>query len=101
MPQAQVPLWEVWHTTDNRLAQQLAPSASNVDNEIISHEFASQRYKVHGIVQDSPDDDESDMFVAVIENDTDTKDWKATMKLNGHDTTFKLGPMQRHFKNNL
>ena len=32
------------------------------------------------------------MFVAVIEKDTDTKDWKATatMKLNGHPTTLKL-----------
>ena len=48
------------------------------------------RPKVHGIKQDSSDEDEGDMFVAVIENDTDAKDWKATVKLNGHSTTFKL-----------
>ena len=49
-----------------------------------------QRPKVHGIGQDSSDEDESGMFVAVIEKDMDTKDWKATVKLNGQPTTLKL-----------
>ena len=35
-------------------------------------------------------DDESDKFVAVIHNDTEVKDWKVSMKLNGYCTTFKL-----------
>ena len=30
------------------------------------------------------------MFVAIIEKETDAKDWKATVKLNGHPTTLKL-----------
>ena len=30
------------------------------------------------------------MFIAAIEKDTDAKDWKATVKLNGHPTTLKL-----------
>ena len=30
------------------------------------------------------------MFITVIESDTETKDWKASMRLNGYHTTFKL-----------
>ena len=48
------------------------------------------RPKVYGIEQDSSDDDGNDMFVSVIENDSDGKDWKVTVKLNSHSTTFKL-----------
>ena len=48
------------------------------------------RPKVHGIVQDSSDEDEDNMFVVAIENDTDGKDWKAILKLNSHSTTFRL-----------
>ena len=45
---------------------------------------------IYGIEQDSSDDDGNDMFVSVIENDSDGKDWKVTVKLNSHSTTFKL-----------
>ena len=48
------------------------------------------RPKVHSIGQESSDKDESGMYVAIIEKDTDTKDWKATVKVNGHPITFKL-----------
>ena len=48
-----------------------------------------EKPKVHGIEQDSDSpEDESDMYVSVIESDTN--DWKTTLKLNGHCTTFKL-----------
>ena len=46
--------------------------------------------RVRSIEQDSSDEDESDMFVAVIESDAERKDWKATMRLNRYRTTFKL-----------
>ena len=50
-----------------------------------------EKPKVHGIEQDSDSpEDESDMYVSVMESDTNEKDWKTTLKLNGHRTTFKL-----------
>ena len=51
---------------------------------------AKAKPKVHGIEQDSSDEEESDMYVAVIENDTQAKDWTASMSLNGCHITFKL-----------
>ena len=61
------------------------------------------RSKVHGVEENISDDDESDMYVATIENSTEAKDWKATISKRssynlqaGHWST-----KQCHFKENL
>ena len=71
-------------------------SATNAGNPITLQESVSQRHKENqdqkcmALKQDSSDEDEDDMFVATIEDDTDAKDWKAMEKLNGHSIIFKL-----------
>ena len=80
-------------TPDSKRVQRWAPNASNAGEETTLQGSVEQnklRPKVHSVEENISDDDESDMYVATIENSTETKDWKATIKVNDRHTTFKL-----------
>ena len=45
--------------------------------------------KIHSIEQESSDED-GDMYIATIDDESDSKDWKVIFSLNKHHMTFKL-----------
>ena len=90
-------MWEVWYRThqtanvssDGRRMPQMR--AKNHFARVCQTKTQSKPIpKVHSVEENISDDDESDMYVATIENSTETKDWKATIKVNDRHTTFKL-----------